>query len=381
VQDSPVSEVAERPLNQNQEIDNFLCRALCREPVSWSTLGAVTDEEFLARCRHHGVAGLLFQGMRSAGDWLEWPSSVRQSLEHDGMAGVARDLLRMHHLVRLLQELHVRNIQSLLTKGEALAKGLYPTPGTRTRSDMDLFIRIADILPVRDLLVSMGYRVFPPIFKSHQFTAMRQDDAAGGVRFDIHWRILNHPRYARSLSFEEAYATSVEVPTLSSARMLCSEDALLLACMHRFGSTRHDPDRLIWIADIHALVSSMGRDALARFAAKAIEKNLQRECLDGLRRAQDCFHTQTPRELIEQIQVPENHQPLLGPFAQSQLGLLLHDWRELPDRTTRLGLLQELFLPSGEQLLRKYQKNSRFWLPFLYLRQIGSGIYNRLTLR
>jgi hypothetical protein len=375
---------AEEPeglLTQNQEIDRFLCRALRGEPSPWATLGAVTGEEFLARCRHHGVAGLLFQGIRSGGSWSEWPQAVRQALEHDGMAGVAQDLLRRHHLERLVQELDVRGIPCLLTKGEALATGLYPTPGTRARSDIDLFIRIADILAVRNLVQTMGYRVYPPIFKSHQFTVMRQDDPAGGIRFDIHWRILNDPRYARSLSFEEAFANSVEVPDLAPARMLCSEDALLLACMHRFGSVRHDPDRLIWITDIHALVSSMNSETLARCAAKAVEKNLQRECLDGLRRAQDCFHTPIPRDFIERMRMLEDRRPRLGLLAQSQLCLLVHDWRELPDRQARLGLLQELFLPSGEHLLRKYRKNSKLWLPVLYLRQIVGGIYDRLMLR
>jgi hypothetical protein len=368
-------------LKQNHAIDRFLCRALRGEPEPWSVLGAVSAEEFIARCRHHGVAGLLFQGMRSSTGWPEWPPSVKQALEQSGMAGVAQDLLRKHHLQRLLQELQERNIPCLLTKGEALAKGLYPTPGTRARSDIDLFIRIADILAVRNLVQSLGYRVFPPIFKSHQFTVMRQDDPAGVIRFDIHWRILNDPRYARSLSFEAAFANSLEVPELAPARMLCSEDALLLACMHRFGSTRHDPDRLIWITDIHALVSAMDGDALERFAAKAREKNLQRECLDGLRRAQDCFHTQVPPDLMERLGVPEDRRPRGGSLAQSHLGLLLHDWRQLPDAQSRLGLLQELFLPSGEQLLRKYRKISRLWLPVLYLRQIVGGIYDRLMLR
>lgn len=297
------------------------------------------------------------------------------------MGGVARDLLRRHHLERLLQELGARDLPCLLLKGEALARGVYPTPGTRTRSDIDLFIRIADILAVKDLVEAMGYRVFPPIFKSHQFTVMRQDDASGSVRFDVHWRILNDPRFARSLSFEEAFSRSVPLADPAPARMLCSEDALLVACMHRFGSTRHDPDRLIWIADIHALASSMDRDALARFAGRTVEKQVQRECLDGLRRAQACFLTPLPGELLNQMSMGEGGRSGAGSFARSQLGLLLHDWRELPDRAARFGLLKELFLPSGQHLLRKYRKSSKLWLPLLYLRQIVGGIYERLRLR
>ena len=376
-----VAEEFTESLNPNQAIDRFLCRALRGEPEPWGALAPVAEAEFLARCRHHGVAGLLFQCMRSGSGWPAWPPAVRQALEQDGMGGVARDLLRGHHLERLLQELGARDLPCLLLKGEALARSVYPTPGTRTRSDIDLFIRVADILAVKDLVEAMGYRVFPPIFKSHQFTVMQPDDASGSVRFDVHWRILNDPRFARSLDFDEAFANSVAVPDLVSARMLCNEDALLVACMHRFGSTRHDPDRLIWIADIHALALSMDRDAFVRFAARVAEKQVQRECLDGLRRAQACFLTALPGELLNTLSTGEGGWSRGSSFARSQLSLLLHDWLELPDRKSRLGLLKELFLPSGQHLLRKYGKSSKLWLPLLYLRQIVGGIYERLMLR
>ena len=83
-------------------------------------------------------------------------------------------------------------------------------------------------------MLDLGYRVASTVYKSHQFTVVRPAMNRYSIRFDIHWRILNSPRFARVLSFEEAFEGSREVPGMSPMRILSDSDALMLACMHRF---------------------------------------------------------------------------------------------------------------------------------------------------
>jgi hypothetical protein len=68
-------------------------------------------------------------------------------------------------------------------------------------------------------------------------------------------------------------------------------------------------------------------------------------------------------------------------LAESNLGLLIDDWKCLRDWQARRTLLAELFFPDAESLLRKYGKESRLWLPLLYLHHGLRGITRRLTLR
>jgi hypothetical protein len=363
-------------------IDRFLCQALRGEPAPWSALEPlVPDAEFVERSRHHGVQALLFCLMKSRPEWHDWPVVVRGALEQSHKALVAQDLMRQHYLATLVGALADRGVRCLLTKGEALARTLYATPGTRSRSDSDLFIPVAAIEDVRRSVVGLGYRIVSPVYKSRQFTVMRPGSTSGDVRFDIHWRILNAPRYARVLSFEEAHGRSAVVPGLQNARMLCHQDALLLACMHRFGNARHDRNRLIWIYDIDALVRAMGDSALLRFASIAVDKDVQAECLDGLLRAAECFGTVLPDWVRARIESPRPQVSWTRRFSRSQPGLLIADWRELQSGKARSGLVNELFIPSAGSLLARYNKNSRLWLPVLYTRRLLGGLFGRLTLR
>lgn len=363
-------------------IDEFLCRALKGESASWTTLeGQVSPDELLQRCCHHGVAALLFQNLRERSGFAGWPEPVRAGLERLAAAGVAQELLRARHLGRLLRDLSHRGIPCLLTKGEALARTLYDTPGIRSRSDSDVFIPVAAITDVTKSIEKLGYRIVSPVYKSRQFTVMRTGDPSANVRFDIHWRILNAPRYARLLSFEEAYQRSVTVPGLPDARALCHTDALLLACVHRFGNARHDRNRLIWLYDIEALARALGESALSRFATIAIEKGVQGECLDGLRHARECFGVAIPEDLEARLGCPGPPEPWIRRLGRSRPGLLVADWNELPGSAARTGLIRELFLPPARGLLDRYQKTSRLWLPVLYLRRMLGGLFGRLTLR
>jgi hypothetical protein len=376
------AEEPERLLNDSFPlIDDFLCRALRGEAAQWSALDGLPPDEFLDRCRHHGVSALLFHAVHDRESWASWPVEVRQALEQASRVGVAQELLSTHYLKQLIRAFAERDIPCLLLKGEALAASLYPDPGTRTRSDSDLFIRICDISAVREVVLELGYEIVSPVYKSHQFTVMRPGDRSGNVRFDIHWRISNAPRFARALSFEEAYADSIEMPGMAPARMLSKVDALMLACMHRFGSERHDRDRLIWIFDIHALATSMDQAELPLLASRAVERNVQTVCLDGLLVSEACFLTGVQEPMLAVFKTPENRLSIHRKLSESQLGLLQDDWKELAEGRARIELLKELFVPSGQFLLYKYRKSSKWWLPVLYVRQITKGVFARLMLK
>lgn len=97
--------------------------------------------------------------------------------------------------------------------------------------------------------------------------------------------------------------------------------------------------------------------------------------------ARECFRTDLPVEVMTKLATTEPAPGLSRRFAQSNLGLLLDDWKRLPNRNSRMALLRELFLPPAESLSQKYGPKPRFLLPFLYLRHVLGGLAARLTLR
>ena len=254
-------------------------------------------------------------------------------------------------------------------------------PGTRTRSDSDLFIRIKDIALAKEAVRNDGFMIASPVYKSHQFTVIPSGERCGLIHFDVHWRILNHPRYARILNFDETSACSIPVPGLKNVGVPGSVDALLLACMHRFGNESHDRNRLIWIYDVHLLVTAMTQLELAEFAAKAVQRGVQDICLDGLSKSQECFETSVPKEVKRQLQTSIRPQVLSRRYHESHLSLLIDDLNALPDFNSKLELLKELFLPSRDYLMKRYGTVNQFWLPLLYLRLVVGGIVRRFSLR
>jgi hypothetical protein len=361
--------------------DDFLCRILRGEVPAWP---AAYDRNFapsfLRQSLHHGVQALVFDHAHGTPQWDGWPDEVKAGLAAALRGGVAFDLLRAHEVAQFLQELRRRGIAFLLTKGAALARTHYTNSALRTRCDTDLFIDLHDIERVRLALLESGYEVVPPVYKSHQFMGVSRHHTEAPVIFDIHWRILNAPQFARVIDFTGALDRSVPVPGMDGCRTLAAVDALLLACMHRKGSVQHDEDRLIWLYDIHLLLGAMTPGQLAEFAGRAVHKKVQAACLDGLRRVQACFHTVVADAVIDVLKAvePANRS---GRFAASNLSLLLDDLRRLPGMQTRWSLIGELFFPSADSLTRKYPASKPRWLPLLYLRHILGGLSARLTLR
>lgn len=366
----------------SSRVDQFLCAALRGEKPPWPETDAEDFEQiFLQRSLHHGVQALVFYKSRNTGQQEAWPQKVREQLAGTLRLEAALDLFCTNELTGFLEELSRRNIAFLVTKGAALAQTHYPSSSLRPRVDTDLFIDFGDIENIRMALLESAYEVIPPIYKSHQFMGVSKRICDVSIIFDIHWRILNAPRFARTISFKEAQEQSVPLPGMDGCRTLNQVNALLLACMHRKGSEYHDQDRLIWLYDIHLLISAMTPGELEAFAQKAVDRNVLEACLDGLRRAQARFHTKAVDEVIDKLVLAKPDGTAARRFSDSNLSLLIDDMKCLPNMQSRLDLVGELFFPSPDFLMRKYGKGSWIWLPLLYLHQVVGGIVKRLSFR
>jgi hypothetical protein len=156
--------------------------------------------------------------------------------------------------------------------------------------------------------------------------------------------------------------------------------ALLLACMHRAGNAEHDPDRLIWLYDLYLLIKRMGVEEQMTFARLAQEACVQAVCLEGLAKSKKYFNTGLYSEAMMLLSEDSGKITGLASFKYSYLGLVFDDLKHLPSWHARYGLIHELLFPSAAELLRKYNKESSLWLPWLYARYISYGLLQRLRL-
>jgi hypothetical protein len=362
--------------------DELLCRALRGEQPAWvSSEPSGFEQRFLERSAHHGVTALVYTALLDSERWKSWPQTVHAALADAMRETVAFDLFRRHKVARFFAELRSRKIDFLVVKGDALARTHYQSTSLRARCDTDLFIRPTDIDAVRSALAVSGFRVIPPIYKTHQFTGAAGPGSGAVVRLDVHWRILNSSRFARLINFDDALADSIPLPGLPDGRTLGAVDSLLLACMHREGSENHDENRLIWLYDIHLLVSALKDRELEQFARKASDKGVVSCCLNGLRQANDTFNTGVSGEFLRKMTSLSESDPQATTYRSSQLGLLIDDLLRLPGLRAKWDLMAELFFPPAEQLMTRYRKSNKLWLPLLYFRYVFGRTGNRLLLR
>ena len=119
-------------------------------------------------------------------------------------------------------------------------------------------------------------------------------DAGLGVRHtcDLHWQVSNRAAFSRLLPWERLAARRRPIPALD-AEGLTPPHALLMACLHRVAH-HFDAPTLIWLYDIHLLVSSMSDEEAARFVALAVDSGLATICARGIALAQHHFRTPLP---------------------------------------------------------------------------------------
>ena len=364
---------------QNQKA--LICAVLQGRSIDWSSENQFDSQELIRICLRNGVTGLYYYALKETGQFDSYPYELRCMLHKAALYQVAFEMHRLRELEKILDRCEELHIAPLILKGAALAYTHYSHPATRERCDTDLFVDFSAIEKIRRMMVGFGYVVLGPVYKSHQFTCTKVTGGIMDMTFDIHWRINNAARFAQTIDYPEALECAVNITPIPGARTLCPQHSLLLACLHLAASSDDKSPRLIWLYDIHLLLHSMDEFELSDFVQMAVTKKVQDICLTAIRKAQAYFETELSADCCYILSSSIGRITLVQRFKESNLGLLVNDFRVLPGMSCKMKLFKELFWPSPGELLTRYHKKHVFWIPCLYCRQIIAGAVNRLLLR
>ena len=211
--------------------------------------------DLLRRAEDHCLVPILADRVRKLDDAF-LPAQVRATLRDAQRAHAVRALQLTAELFHVLGRLTDVGIETLATKGPALSVRCYGDPGLRQYSDLDLVIHESDIRRVTQAMLDLGYAPRVPLTaidakKIPGEYAFQKPDTQLLVEFHTERTFRYHPRPLRiEKVFERRASVTIdgrEVPTLSP------EDELVLICVH---GAKHFWERLMWIADVAALISS-----------------------------------------------------------------------------------------------------------------------------
>ncbi len=373
---------------------DLLCRILRGEDAAWPGPPGASPftHRFLDAATYHGIGPLLCRKASSGLAGRDWPSELSEAWAGETHREAAVELVRQRELVATLESLAAQGIQPLLMKGAALAYTHYESPALRPRCDTDVFVRERDVDAIEKVLTTLGYGRPNAVSGSlvcYQCAYVRRDRHGVQHALDVHWRINNGQLFARALSYEEAACQAVPVPPLGQhARGLAPVHALFLACVHRaahehapyyIGDTAHyGGDRLIWLYDIHLLLSRLSREELDAFVELAASRQVRTVCLAALRRTQECFGTVLPDDVVQALSTGGTPEMSAVYVEGGRLQAAWSEFRSLPSVGSRLLLLREHLFPPADYMLKKYGLSSRVWLPALYAHRGLRGAWKLL---
>ncbi len=333
----------------------------------------------LAAAGAEGVAVVICHRLRTLPCWDALPKPFQQGLYRATRQAVGWDIASRKSLTDAFDAIAAEGIDFLLLKGAGLAHLLYPAPHHRTRGDTDLLVADRETADrVHHLLEQQGYEKAVGIqgrFVSHQFACSKPGPTGGTL--DIHWRLSNSNLFGRKLQMAPLWAERRAVPALGPhAATLSPRHALIHALFHRaWHLGEGDPDRLIWLYDIHLLCRSYDAQAWDAFTAEVSRLGLQPICRDGLQDVSAILGTPLPPEVTLRLSAGTPSGPL-GQMALKRPGMRrkLADLMSLPTWPERLGFVREHLFPDTAYMRQRFGANTPWQLAFAYLHRAAKAL-------
>jgi hypothetical protein len=219
---------------------------------------AITDwQGIVAQAEAHGLGPLLYTHTKDAG--VPLPAEVRRELQGLYLRHRHANQVRSRVLCRILAAYEAAGIQALVLKGGALAHLLYPEPGLRPTSDLDLLVHPSQALRAQQVLAELGFSAPIPTEKAVPIPEILPANLlAEGllVTADIHPQLVKGASsplmdveglVARALPFSLGQDGC-------TAYTLGYEEMLWHLCLHLRGHADvFQTHRLIWMTDILSL--------------------------------------------------------------------------------------------------------------------------------
>ena len=253
-------------------------------PTTWDEAVALAEAEGLAPALARRLARHPTDGI---------PQAVAARLAARFREALARHVVMSRDLAVLLRALAGEKIPAIPLKGAFLAEAVYPHPAARPMSDIDVLVWETDRLRVDEVLSGLGYRrgtdahswAFDVAYDAATFY-----DGPGGARVDVHWRLINDPRYAWNHAAADAVWDRAVPVTLAgeSALALAPEDLVLSLAAHL--AIHHGLSGLRWYWDLKLVfdrwAATLDGDALV---ARAERWRVRRALHFVLRRLGELF--------------------------------------------------------------------------------------------
>jgi hypothetical protein len=204
-------------------------------------------------------------------------------------------------LFRILQDFSGARIETILTKGPVTSLLAYGDPSIRSYVDLDLLVCHRDIQAAVQRMRNLGFQTDLPD------SAIRAGKIPGDYLFrkpgqravELHTE-HSFRYYPKTMRIEDLFRRSRKVLLDNrEVRALSLEDEFVLDCIH---GAKHFWERLMWVADIAALVTSHPKMDWEKAKHAAAEVGAARMLRVAVQLAASLLQIQIPAALSQGIQ-------------------------------------------------------------------------------
>src|SRR6266567_3405795 len=235
---------------QSSRDGHRLIQAL-QSPIHWDSV--------LQLLEHHRILPALHSAVYGREDV---PAGIQSALRSRFQTNAMKALRFTAELARVTRAFADSGIEVLAHKGPALAQLLDRDPALRQFGDLDLLVRSGDVARSRLVLRQLGYepqlQLSPRQEKAYLHSGYEYVFGLNDDRnlIELQWRIL--PRfYAIEFDMDAMFERSIEIQLEGfRVRILCSEDLMLVLCVH---AAKHGWAQLGMLRDI-ATLADLGLD-------------------------------------------------------------------------------------------------------------------------
>jgi Uncharacterised nucleotidyltransferase len=276
-------------------------------------------EYLLGLAEKHCVVPLLYQQLNESGV-EQIPARALARLQAANHQNTNTTLLLTGELIKLVDLFSERGIPAVPIKGPTLAVRAYGDIGLRQFGDLDILVKPSDVDRIRELLTENAFTAHQTLTSSQQSALQRFDCSSNfiskqGVVLDVHWGLVD--RHHGFGIDTEAFFERLEPVWVNGRQLLTlsSENLLLFLCLHGF---THFWERLRWICDVAALVSTSRTIDWNRLLEIARENGVLRILLLGLWLSHDLLAAPLPEDILNAIETDDVIQQI-GREVEQQL--------------------------------------------------------------
>jgi hypothetical protein len=209
-------------------------------------LGVEESSRLVDAAVREGVAGLLYQRLKTSGRLLALGDPARGRLESIYYLTIQTNL----RFFAALKEIAEQGVPFVLMQGAALLADIYPDPGLRPLSDIDVWVLPRNRARLLAVLSHLGFEENPLVPG-----VLRR----GAVLVDVHTHLdwaerIPASRFLFALDPEEIHRSCRRV-AWDGLQISClgGYDQVIYLAVH---AVKHNLERLVWLADIQRLTAA-----------------------------------------------------------------------------------------------------------------------------